>query len=86
MKYDISEQYADDIVTYHFLNIPSDLICGKCCSFSRKTTIFVLFYISPDYCKFNNFWLTMTFDLLKLILKYQSILGACCEVSSETTW
>ena len=30
MMYDISEQYADDIVTYHFLKIPSDLIHGKC--------------------------------------------------------
>lgn len=25
MIYDISEQYADDIVTYHFLNVSSDL-------------------------------------------------------------
>ena len=33
MMYDISEQYADDIVTYRFLNVPSDLIYGKCYSF-----------------------------------------------------
>ena len=26
MVYDISEQYVDDIFTYHFLNITSDLI------------------------------------------------------------
>ena len=25
MMYGTSEQYADDIVTYHFLNVPSDL-------------------------------------------------------------
>ena len=47
--YDISEQYADEIVTYHFLNIPSDLIYDKCYRFYRKATIF-LFYICPDYC------------------------------------
>ena len=47
--YDISEQYADDIVTCHFLNIPSDLIYDKCYRFYRRTTI-VLFCICPCYC------------------------------------
>ena len=27
--YGISEQYADDTATYHFLNVPSDLIYDK---------------------------------------------------------
>ena len=31
--YDISEQYAEEIVTYHFLNIPSNLIYRKCYPF-----------------------------------------------------
>ena len=35
----ISEQYADDIVTYHFLNVPSALIYDKCYSFCRRTTL-----------------------------------------------
>ena len=43
MMYGISEQYADDIVTCHFLNDPSDLIYDKCYSF-------FLFCISPDCC------------------------------------
>ena len=47
--YGSSEQYADDIVTYHFLNVPSDLIDDKCYSFCRRTTNF-LFCICPDYC------------------------------------
>ena len=48
MIYDVSEQYADDIVTYHFLNISFDLIYEKCYSFHGKTKIF-MFYISPSY-------------------------------------
>ena len=40
IMYDISEQYADEIVTYHFLVITSDLIYDKCYSFHRKTTFF----------------------------------------------
>ena len=47
--YDISEKYADDIATHHFLNIPSDLIYDKCYSLYGRTTIF-LFCICPDYC------------------------------------
>ena len=47
--YCISKQYADDIVTYHFLNVSSALIYGKCYSFCRRTTN-VLFWICPDYC------------------------------------
>ena len=47
--YGISEQYADDIVTYHFLNVSSNLIYEKCYSFYRTTTHF-LFCICPDYC------------------------------------
>ena len=46
MMYDISEQY--DIVTYHFLNIHSDLIYDKCYPFYRRTALF-LFYICPGY-------------------------------------
>ena len=53
MMYGISEQYADDIVTYHFLNVPSDLIYDKCHSFHRRTTI-ILFCICPDYCIVNS--------------------------------
>ena len=49
MMYGISEQYADGIVTYHFLNVPSDLIYDKCYSFYRRTTNF-LFCICSDYC------------------------------------
>ena len=49
MMYGISEQYADDIVTYYFLNVPCDLIYDKCYSFCRRTTN-VLFCICPDYC------------------------------------
>ena len=45
----ISEQYADDIATYHFLNVPSDLIYEKRYSFYRRTTNF-LSCICPDYC------------------------------------
>ena len=52
--YDISEQYTDDIVTYHFLNVTSHLTYDKCYSFYRRTTTF-LFCICPDYCHFNNF-------------------------------
>ena len=37
MIYDISEQYPDNIVTYHCLNIPSDLIYDKCYLFYAKT-------------------------------------------------
>ena len=47
--YEISEQYAYDIVTYHFLNVPSYLIYDKCYSFYRRNTNF-LFCICPDYC------------------------------------
>ena len=47
--YDVSEQHADDIVTYHFLNISSDLIYEKCYSCHGKTEIF-MFYISRSYC------------------------------------
>ena len=49
MMYGISEQNADEIVAYHFLNVPSDLIYGKCYSFYRRTANF-LFCICPDYC------------------------------------
>ena len=49
MMYGISEQNADEIVTYHFLNVASDLIYSKCYSFYRRTTKF-LFCICPDYC------------------------------------
>ena len=49
MMYGICEQYADDIVTYHFLTVPSDLIYDKCYSFYRRTTNF-WFCICPDYC------------------------------------
>ena len=49
MMYGISEQYADDIVTYHFLNVTFNLIYDKCYSFYRRTTN-VLFCICPDYC------------------------------------
>ena len=52
--YDISEQYVDDIVAYHFLIITSDLIYDKCYPFYRKTTFF-LFCICPDYCQFDSF-------------------------------
>ena len=52
MMYGISEQYADDIVTCHFLNAPSDLIYDKCYSFYSRTTNF-LFCICPGYCYFN---------------------------------
>ena len=38
--YDISEQYADDIVTYHFLNIRSDLIYDKFYPYHSKITFF----------------------------------------------
>ena len=48
MTHDNSEHFADDIVTYHFLNTPSNLIYEKCYSFYRRTTIF-LFCICPDY-------------------------------------
>ena len=40
MMHDISEQYTDDIATYHFLNIPSDLIYDKCYPFYRRAPIF----------------------------------------------
>ena len=36
--YGISEQYADDIVTYHFFNVPSDLIYDKCYCFCRRVS------------------------------------------------
>ena len=55
MMYGIPEQYVDDvsssiyIVTYHFLNVLSDLIYDKCHSFYRRATN-LLFYICPDYC------------------------------------
>ena len=49
MMYGISEQYADGIITYHFLNVPSDLIFDKCYSFYRRTTN-DLFCICSDYC------------------------------------
>ena len=39
MVYDISEYYADEIATYHFLNIPSGLIYDKRYHFYRKATI-----------------------------------------------
>ena len=45
MMYDTSEQYTDDIVTYHFLNIPSDLIYDKCYPFYRRTTIFCFTFV-----------------------------------------
>ena len=49
--YDISEQYADDIVMCHFLNVPSDLIYDKFYSFYRRTTNFLLcICICPGYC------------------------------------
>ena len=47
--YAISEQYADDIAMFHFLNAPFDFIYDKCYSVYRKTTTF-LFCICPDYC------------------------------------
>ena len=47
--YDISEQYPNEIVTYHFLIIPSDLIFDKCYPFPRKTAI-PLCYTCPGYC------------------------------------
>ena len=47
MMYGISEQYADDIVMYHLLNVPSNFIYDKCHSFYTRTTNF-LFYICPD--------------------------------------
>ena len=51
MMYDISEQYADDIVMYHFLNVPSDLIYDKIYSFYRRTTNFLFcICICPGYC------------------------------------
>ena len=53
MMYGISEQYADDIVTYYFLNVPSYLIYDKYYSFYRRTTNF-MFSICPDHCEFNN--------------------------------
>ena len=46
--YGVSEQYADDIATYHFLNPPSDLIYDKCYFYRRTTN--VLFCICPNYC------------------------------------
>ena len=49
MIYGISEQYADDIVTCHSLNAPSDLIYEKSYSFYRRTINF-LFCICPVYC------------------------------------
>ena len=49
MMYGISEQHAEEIVTYHFLTVPSDLIYDKCYSFYRRNTNF-LFCICPDYC------------------------------------
>ena len=49
MMHDNSETYADVIVTYHFVNISSDLIYDKNYYFSRRTTAF-LFWICPDYC------------------------------------
>ena len=49
MMYGISGEYADDIVTCHFLNALSDLIYDKCYSFYRGTTN-LLFCICPDYC------------------------------------
>ena len=47
--YGISEQYADEIVTYHFLNVLSDLIYDKCYYFCRRTTN-VFFCVCPGYC------------------------------------
>ena len=44
MMHGISEQYADDIATYHFLNVPSGLIYDKRYSFYRGTTT-ILFSI-----------------------------------------
>ena len=41
MMYDI----GDDIVTYHFLNISSDLIYDKCYFFHRKATFFCLAFV-----------------------------------------
>ena len=49
MMYGICEKYADYTVTYHFLNVLSDLIYDKFHSFYRRTTNFV-FCICPDYC------------------------------------
>ena len=43
--YDISGQYADNIVTYHFLTIPSDLIYDKCYPFYRRDTIFCFTFV-----------------------------------------
>ena len=40
MMYVISEQCADDIDTYHFLNIRFDLLFEKCYPFHTKTTVF----------------------------------------------
>ena len=45
MMYGISEQYADDIVTYHFVNVPSDLIYDKCYSFYRRPTNFCFAFV-----------------------------------------
>ena len=49
IMYGISKQYSDGTVTYHFLNVPFDLIYGKCHFFYKRTTQF-LFYLCPDYC------------------------------------
>ena len=48
MMNDIFEQNTD-IVTYHFLNIPSDLIYDKCYSFYRRTTRFLFCICSDKY-------------------------------------
>ena len=45
MMYNFSEQNTDDMVTYHSLNIPSDLIYDKSYSFYRTTTIFCFAFI-----------------------------------------
>ena len=44
--YDIPEQYADDVVTYHFLDVTSDQIYDKFYSFHEKTTTFFVFHLS----------------------------------------
>ena len=46
MMYDIPEQYADDVVTYHFLDVTSDLIYDKCYSFHGRTATFFVFHLS----------------------------------------
>ena len=49
MMHGIFEQYADDIVTYHFLNVPSDLIYDKCYSIEELQNfcfVFVLIIVN----------------------------------------